>query len=108
MADPAYSITWPVPPAAPVSPMTRSAISPPRPAKVALDGDPQVPGGLLKKGLRGQHVLDFRGADTEGERPESAVGRRVAIAANNGRAGQGEALFRSHDVNDALTDIVHF
>ncbi len=37
---------------------------------------------------------------------EGAVGRGVAVAANDRRAGQGEALFGSDDMNDALTNIV--
>src|SRR3712207_6859102 len=35
-------------------------------------------------------------------RPERPVGRRVAVPADDRRAGKGEALLRPDDVNDAL------
>jgi hypothetical protein len=47
-------------------------------------------------------MLDLAGADAEGERAERAVRRRVAVAADQGRAGQREALLRPDDVDDAL------
>jgi hypothetical protein len=49
-------------------------------------------------------MLDLRGADAEGQRAEGAVGRGVAVAADDGHAGQGEALLRADDVDDALAD----
>ena len=42
-----------------------------------------------------------------GQCAKSAVGRGVAVAADDGHAWQGETLFRTNDVNDALT-VVEF
>ena len=56
----------------------------------------------LDQRLRRQHVLDFRGADAVGERAERAVGRGVAVAADQRHAGQRKALLRADDVDDAL------
>ena len=109
IASPAYSMTWPVPPAVPILPMMariRSlAVVPIGP--LAVDRDAHVLGRLLDQGLGGQHVLDLRRADAEGERPEGAVGRGVGIAAYDGRAGQGEALLGADDVDDALAQVLH-
>ena len=52
-------------------------------------------------------MLDLGGADAEGQRPEGAVGAGVAVAADDGRAGQGEALLGADDVHDALADVAH-
>ena len=60
-----------------------------------------------QQGLGRQHMLDFRGADAEGQRAESAMGGGVAVAADDGGARQGPALFRPDDMHDALADIVH-
>src|SRR3546814_6279109 len=53
---------------------------------------------LQQQRLRGQHVLDFGGADTEGQGADAAVTCRVAVTANDRRTGQREALFRADDV----------
>ena len=50
-------------------------------------------------------MLDLGGADAVGERAEGAVGRSVAIAADDRRPRQGEALLRPDDVDDALPGI---
>ena len=42
-----------------------------------------------------------------GQRAERAMCRRVAVAADNGHAGQGPALFRANDMHDALTHVGH-
>lgn len=47
-------------------------------------------------------MLDLGGADAVCQRAEGAVRRRVAVAADDGHAGQGEALFWADDVDDAL------
>ena len=47
-------------------------------------------------------MLDFRRADAIGERAEGAVGRGVAVAANERGSGQRESLLRPDDVDDAL------
>ena len=75
--------------------------------RIALDRNAHVLGRPLDQGLGRQHVLDLRGADTEGQRPEGAMGRGVAVAADDGHAGLGHALFRADDVNDALADVRH-
>jgi hypothetical protein len=50
-------------------------------------------------------VFDLGRADAECQRAERAMGRRMGIAANQGQAGLSEALLRSDDMNNALTDI---
>jgi len=52
--------------------------------------------------LGGEDIADLAGADPEGDRSESPVGGGVGIAAGNGGAGLGDALFRADDVDDAL------
>ena len=56
----------------------------------------------LGQGLRGQHVLDLRGADAEGERSDGTVGRRVAVAADDRHPGLREAQLGPDHVHDAL------
>ena len=63
--------------------------------------DAHVLGRLLDQRLRGQHVLDLRGADAEGQRAEGAVRRGVAVAAHDGHARQGQALLGADHVDDA-------
>ena len=74
-------------------------------AKRAVDLDPHVLGLGLDQGLGREHMLDLGGADAVGERAEGAVGRGVAVAADDRRARQGEALLRPDDVDDALARI---
>jgi hypothetical protein len=50
-------------------------------------------------------MLDLRGADAVRQRPEGAMRRGVAVAADDRGAGQGEALLGADDVDDALADI---
>jgi hypothetical protein len=57
---------------------------------------------FLDQRLRRQHMLDLGGADAEGQRAERAMGRGVAVAADDGGAGQREALLGADDVDDAL------
>ena len=52
-------------------------------------------------------MLHFRSADAEGQRAERAMGGGVAVAADDGGAGQGPALLRADDMDDALARIVH-
>ena len=56
----------------------------------------------LGQRLGGEDVLDLAGADAEGQRAEGAVGRGVAVAADDGHARLGEALLGADDVDDAL------
>ena len=68
----------------------------------AVDHRAHVLRFLLDQRLRRQHVLDFRGANAVGERAECAMRCRMAVAAHDRRAGQGEALLWTDDVDDAL------
>ena len=68
----------------------------------AVDLDPHVLGLGLDQRLGREHMLDLGGADAMRERAEGAVGRGVAVAADDRRARQGEALLRPDDVDDAL------
>ena len=61
----------------------------------------------LHEALRREDVFDFAGADAERQRAERAVRGSVAIAADNGLAGLGDAEFRADDVDDALILAVH-
>ena len=56
----------------------------------------------MPEGLGGEDVFDLAGADAEGERAEGAMGAGMAIAADDGEAGEGEAEFGADDVDDAL------
>jgi hypothetical protein len=72
----------------------------------AIHLDQHVLGFFLDQRLGGQHMLDLRGADAVRQRAESAMRRGVAVAADDGGAGQGEALLRADDVDDALALVV--
>ena len=71
--------------------------------QLAVDHRAHVLRFLLDQRLRRQHVLDLGGADAVRQRAERAVGRGVAVAADDGGAGQRKALLGADDVNDALT-----
>ena len=109
MAEPRYSITWPMPPPVPMRPMvariTSLAVTSAGRSPSTDDGHP--PGADLGQGLGGQHVLDLRGADAEGQRSERAVRRRVGVAAHDGHPRQGASLLRADHMDDALTRIAH-
>ena len=75
--------------------------------KFSVEYDVSRFGASLLEALRGEHVLDFAGADAEGERAEGAVSGSVAIAADDGEAGLRDAEFGSDDVDDALIAAVH-
>ena len=53
---------------------------------VAGHGNAHAARLALRQALRGQHVLDFRCADAEGQRAERAVRAGVAVAADDGLA----------------------
>ena len=107
IASPAYSMTWPVPPAVPISPMMARmmslAVTPG--GQRSVDRHPHVLRLLLDQRLRREHVLDLGRADAVRERAEGAVRRGVGIAADDRRAGKRKALFGSDDVDDALADV---
>ncbi len=70
--------------------------------QLAVDVEAHVLRLGLDQRLRRQHVLDLGGADAVRERAERAVRRGVAVTADDGRAGQREALLGADDVDDAL------
>ena len=76
-------------------------------AQFPVHRNPHVFGRFLQQGLGGQHMLHLGGADPEGQCAKSAVGRGMAVAADNRHAGQGKALFGADHMHDALTNIVH-
>ena len=47
-------------------------------------------------------MLDFAGANAVRQRAKRAVGRRVRVTAHHRHAGQRCAIFRTHDVDNAL------
>src|SRR5262249_42475776 len=58
-----------------------------------------------EQALRGEHVLDFRSADAEGEASECAVRAGMGVAANDSHSRQGRAVLRADDVNDPLAQV---
>ena len=52
-------------------------------------------------------MFDAGGPNASCPRSERAVGRGMAVAADDGHARQGEAEFRADDVDDALVGRVH-
>ena len=71
-------------------------------AEAAVDADFQRLRRPHQQRLRREHMLDLARADAEGERAERAMRGGMAVAADQGGAGQGEALLRPDDVDDAL------
>ena len=109
MAEPRYSMTWPMPPPVPMRPMmariTSLAVTPA--GSVAVDGDGHPAGPRLGQRLGGEDVLHLAGADAEGQRAEGAVGGGVGVAAHDGHARLGEALLGPDHVHDALARVAH-
>src|SRR6185436_8173735 len=64
-------------------------------------------GSFLYQALGGQYMLDFAGADAEGQGSERAMGGSMRITAYDGCPWKGKALFRSDHMHDTLTDIIH-
>ena len=71
-------------------------------AKFAPDLDLADFEGRERHGLGGQDVSNLAGADAESDRTESTVGGGMGISASDGGAGLGDALFWTHNVDDAL------
>src|SRR6185437_16520676 len=69
--------------------------------ELAADVDGQRPGLSLQQTLRGEHVADLCRADAECQRTERPVRARMAVAADHGLAGLGQAELRPDDVHDA-------
>ena len=74
--------------------------------KFAEGGDAHPFGLFLPECLRHQHMGHFRGADAERKRAEGAMGRGVAVAANDQQARQRQAQFRADHMHDALAAVV--
>ena len=72
-------------------------------AQTPFDADQHGFRFLLQQALRRHDVFDFGRADTQRHAAESAVRTGMRIAANDGHAGQGRAVFRADDMDDALT-----
>ena len=109
MAEPRYSMTWPMPPPVPMraDDGEHDVLGGDVGGSVALDGDGHPLRPRLRQRLGGEHVLDLAGADAEGQRAERAVGGGVAVAAHDGHAGQRAALLGGDDVDDALAGVAH-
>ena len=73
--------------------------------QLAVDAHAHVLGLLLDQRLGGEHVLDLARADAVGQRAERAMGRGMAVAADDGGAGQGEALLGPDHMDDALAAV---
>jgi hypothetical protein len=66
--------------------------------------DPDLVGlrPALEEALRGEHHLDLARADPERERPKGAMGRGMAVAADDGHPRLGQPELGADDVHDAL------
>ncbi len=69
--------------------------------EATLHFDGEGPGTSLQQALCRQHMADFGRADAEGEGAEGPMGRRVAVAADDGLAGLRRTLFWADHVHDA-------
>ncbi|KCB31023.1 hypothetical protein L543_0196 [Bordetella hinzii L60] len=74
-------------------------------AQLAIDADAHGARQTVDQGLRGQDVLDLGSADAEAERAQGAVGRRVAVAAQDHHARQDHAVLGRDHMLDALQRI---
>jgi hypothetical protein len=108
MAEPRYSMIEPIPPPVPMRADDRE--------DHVLGGDAAAaprrrhrhrPRPLLGQRLRREDVLDLARADAEGERPEGAVGRGVAVAADIVMPGSVSPMLGPIDVDDALAGCAH-
>ena len=68
----------------------------------AIHGDAERLRLALPERLRRQHMRHLGAADAEGERAHRAVGRGVAVAADQQQPRLGQPRFRTDDVDDAL------
>ena len=60
----------------------------------------------IHQGLGRQYVFDFGGADAEAQGPQRAIGRGVAVSAEDDHAGTDHAQFRRDDMFYALKTVV--
>ena len=100
-------MTWPVPPAVPISPMMARMMSLAVDARRqrAVDLDAHVLGLGWISVCVASTCSTSEVPMPKRERAEGAMGRGVAVAADDRRAGQGEALLRPDDVHDALAQV---
>jgi hypothetical protein len=71
--------------------------------ELTIDLYPHVLAPLCDQALRGEDMLDLAGANAEGQRTKRAMGGRVAVTADHGRAGEGETLLRPDDMDNSLS-----
>src|SRR4029078_11844000 len=57
---------------------------------------------LLQEALGRQNLAYLAGADSERQCPEGSVGSGMTVAADDGHAGLGKPLLRTHDVHNSL------
>ena len=74
----------------------------------AVDRDAHAFDGRLQKGLARHDMFDLGRADTEREGAKRTVRCRVTVTAHQSRTGQGKALLRANDVDDAVPRIIDF
>src|SRR3546814_8272291 len=72
-----------------------------------LDADPHIARLALADGLGREHMLDLRRTDPEREGAERAVGRGMAVAADDRHSRLRTSLFRADDMDDAAPPIAH-
>ncbi len=108
IAEPANSMAWPVAPSAPICAMMASTMSLAGDAgrRAAIDRDPHALRLLLPDRLRHQHMRHLGRADAERVGAERAMGRGVAVAADDQQPRQRQALLRTDHMHDALARIV--
>ena len=107
IAEPQYSMTWPVPPAVPISPMMARMMS------LAVTPGGSAPSTLTRMFLALDWISVWVASTCStsevpmpwASAPKGAVGRCVAVAAHDRGAGQSEALLRPDDVHDALAHV---
>jgi hypothetical protein len=68
----------------------------------AVEIDAHAPGPALHQSLRCQHMHQLGRADAEGERAHAAMRARMAVAADDGEAGQAQPQLGADDVHDAV------
>src|SRR3546814_7673020 len=78
-----------------------------RSSDLPLDADPNIARLALADGLGREHMLDLRRTDPEREGAERAVGRGMAVAADDRHSRLRTSLFRADDMDDAAPPIAH-
>ena len=71
--------------------------------QLSVDLDLHVLTPTCDERLCGQDVLDLTRADAKGQRTERAMCGGVAVAADDGGAGEGKALLGANDMDNALS-----